>query len=116
MDCQENLILNYVYDQYQVLGHYRVFSGKCLRKAVDQTRRDEFRRLSRKNRKAAQALKGSRHLFLWNMDKIPEGRHEPFDASRRAASKTADVWESKEAFMPSKTTGLTSCFTSEGST
>lgn len=79
-----------VFDRFHVSAH--------LNKAVDLTRRDEFRKLSRKNRKAAEALKGSRHLFLWNMDNVPEERHEQFTEARRVAAKTADVWESKEAF------------------
>jgi transposase len=79
-----------VFDRFHVSAH--------LNKAVDLTRRDEFRKLSRKNRKAAEALKGSRHLFLWNMDNVPKDRLQQFTQARNVAAKTADVWESKEAF------------------
>lgn len=79
-----------VFDRFHVSQH--------LNKAVDQTRRAEYRELSRKNQREADELKGSRYLFLWNFERIPENRFVDFVAARKMANKTADVWECKEAF------------------
>lgn len=79
-----------VFDRFHVSQH--------LNKAVDQTRRAEYRELSKKDKREADELKGSRYLFLWNFERIPENRFVDFVAARKMANKTADVWECKEAF------------------
>jgi transposase len=79
-----------VFDRFHVSQH--------LNKAVDQTRRAEFRELSRKDRAEAEELKGSRYLFLWNRDRIPENRYVDFIAAKEIARKTGNVWECKEVF------------------
>lgn len=79
-----------VFDRFHVSQH--------LNKAVDQTRREEVRKMNRKDKAEAKALKGSRHLFLWNMEGIPDHRFVDFIAARKIAEKTSTAWECKEAF------------------
>jgi len=79
-----------VFDRFHVSQH--------LNHAVDQTRREEMRALNREDEEAAEALKGSRYLFLWNMEGIPNHRFIDFIAARKVAQKTATVWECKETF------------------
>lgn len=79
-----------VFDRFHVSQH--------LNKAIDQTRMEETRKMNRKDKAEAKALKGSRHLFLWNMEGIPDHRFVDFMAARKLAEKTSMAWECKEAF------------------
>jgi transposase len=79
-----------VFDRFHVSQH--------LNKAVDQTRREETKQMKRKDNEEAQALKNSRYLFLWNMERIPDHRFVDFIEARKVAEKTSEAWECKEAF------------------
>lgn len=79
-----------VFDRFHVSQH--------LGMAVDQTRRQEMRKLQKEDQEAADDMKNSRYLFLWNMDNVPEDRFSSFVAAQKSAKKTTKVWQYKEVF------------------
>lgn len=63
-------------------------------KAVDHVRRREHKVL------AAQGdlrLQGTRYLWLWNQEKVPEWRREEFEEVKHAELKTSRAWAIKES-------------------
>jgi len=63
-------------------------------KAVDQVRRREHKVL------AAQGdlrLQGTRYLWLWNHEQVPEWRREEFEEVKHAELKTSRAWAIKES-------------------
>ncbi len=67
-----------------------------LGKAVDKVRRQEHRRLLRQGDKT---LKGSKHLWLTNPQKLTRDRLQEMDVMRRVAEKTGRAWAKKETAM-----------------
>jgi transposase len=74
-----------VFDRFHVMGH--------VSKAVDAVRRQEHKELSRQG---DGTLKGTRYLWLWSEENIPEWRRPEFDALRRKDLKVARAWAIKE--------------------
>jgi len=75
-----------VFDRYHVTTQ--------VTKAVDQVRRQEHKELKANG---DMRLKGTRHLWLWNEEKVPPWRREEFDAVRKTKLKTARGWAIKES-------------------
>ena len=76
-----------VHDRFHVSMH--------LNEAVDRVRRQENRRLSKRD---VDALKGSKYLFLRNHENIKETSLDQFEVARKASKKTATIWRFKEVF------------------
>jgi transposase len=75
-----------VFDRYHAMTQ--------ITKAVDKVRRGEHKAL------AAQGdfrLKGTRFLWLWNEENVPEWRREEFSGVKNAELKTGRAWAIKEA-------------------
>lgn len=62
--------------------------------AVDQVRRQEHKVLQAQD---DLRLKGTKHLWLWNEENIPEWRRAEFEAMKRADLKTSRAWAIKES-------------------
>src|SRR5690606_34789027 len=76
------------FDKFHVAMH--------LGKAVDQVRRSEHREL----REAGdETLKGSKHLWLYHPERLPEKHRERFDRLVDKALKTSRAWMLKELAM-----------------
>jgi len=75
-----------VFDRFHIMDH--------IGKAVDTVRKQEHR-----DRMASgdQTLKGSKYLWLYSREKVPERRREEFTALRRQALKVGRAWAIKEA-------------------
>lgn len=80
-----------VFDKFHVTQH--------LGKAVDLTRRQEQRKLMKTDRAAAEAMKHSKYLFLFNLENLNPERVVRFAEARAAAQETAKAWECKEVFQ-----------------
>jgi len=76
------------YDKFHVAMH--------LGTAVDQVRRQENRSL---REQGDETLKGTKHLWLYHPDRLPEQRAERFDQLVRKALKTSRAWMLKELAM-----------------
>jgi len=74
-----------VFDRFHVMGH--------VSKAVDTVRRQEHKEL---RSRGDETLKGTRYLWLWNQEKIPEWRQAEFDALRKKDLKVGRAWAIKE--------------------
>ena len=77
-----------VFDRFHVEGH--------MGKAVDLTRREEFRKLQKKDKAKAESMKHSKYMFLRNMENLPEIQLLRFREARKVAEKTAEAWMMKE--------------------
>jgi len=75
-----------VFDRYHVTTQ--------VTKGVDKVRRQEHKALS-----ASEdfRLKGTKYLWLWNEENIPEWRRAEFDAIKKADLKTGRAWAIKES-------------------
>lgn len=76
-----------VFDRYHAM--------RQVTKALDKVRRTEHKAL------AAQGdlrLKGTKYLWLWNENNVPEWRREEFAGVKNAELKTSRAWAIKEAF------------------
>jgi transposase len=62
--------------------------------AVDKVRRQEHKVLATEG---DERLKGTRYLWLWNAERIPEWRRAEFEAVKRTELKTSRAWAIKEA-------------------
>jgi transposase len=76
-----------VFDRFHIAKH--------LGEAVDQVRRAENRKLVAEG---DTRLVGSKHLWLFNEQNVPERRHVEFGKLKHARLKTARAWALKEAF------------------
>ena len=76
------------FDKFHVAMH--------LGEAVDRVRREENRAL---RERGDDRLVGSKHLWLYHPDRLPEQRAERFEALRRSTLKTARAWSIKELAM-----------------
>jgi len=75
-----------VFDRFHTMTH--------VTKAVDKVRRHEHKALSAQG---DLRLKGTKHLWLWNEDNVPEWRREEFSGVKNAELKTSRAWAIKEA-------------------
>jgi transposase len=75
-----------------VFDHFHV--TRTVTKAVDQVRRQEHKALMRGG---DERLKGTRHLWLANVENVPEWRRAEFQAVRGADLKTGRAWAIKES-------------------
>lgn len=74
-----------VFDRFHIMG--------CLGKAVDTVRKQENRALFAAGDKS---LVGSKYLWLYSPENLPERHHERFAALRATDLKTARAWVIKE--------------------
>lgn len=74
-----------VFDRYHVVGQ--------VSKALDTVRRQESRELEEAG---DTTLKGTRYLWLWNEENIPERRRPDFECLRRKDLKVSRAWAIKE--------------------
>lgn len=74
-----------VHDRYHVSAH--------LNKAVDQVRRRENKELAATG---DDTLKGTRHLWLFNVDNLTEARWLQFEALLKSDLRSAEAWALKE--------------------
>ena len=75
-----------VFDRFHIMGH--------LGQAVDTVRKHEHRVLLASGDKT---LKGSKYLWLYSRENVPEGRRKEFATLRRQALKVGRAWALKEA-------------------
>ncbi|MEK7760827.1 MAG: ISL3 family transposase, partial [Nitrospirota bacterium] len=75
-----------VFDRFHVMGH--------VGKAVDTVRKQEHRELMAVG---DETLKGSKYLWLYSRENVPERRRDEFDALRRQELKVGRAWAIKEA-------------------
>ena len=75
-----------VFDRFHVMGY--------LGKAVDTVRKQEHRALMASG---DETLKGSKYLWLYSRENVPERRRDEFDALRRKELKVGRAWAIKEA-------------------
>ena len=74
-----------VFDRFHVMGH--------VGKAVDTVRKQEHRELLASG---DATLKGSKYLWLYSRENVPEWRREEFAALRRQELKVGRAWAIKE--------------------
>ncbi|PJA11881.1 MAG: ISL3 family transposase, partial [Elusimicrobia bacterium CG_4_10_14_0_2_um_filter_56_8] len=74
-----------VFDRFHVMGY--------IGKAVDTVRRQEHQELMASG---DEMLKGSKHLWLYSWENVPEWRRNAFNALRRQELKTGRGWAIKE--------------------
>jgi len=74
-----------VFDRFHVMGH--------ILKAVDEVRKSENRYLSESGESP---LKGTKYLWLWSQENVPEWRQEEFSALRALDLKVCRAWAIKE--------------------
>lgn len=75
-----------VFDRFHVMGY--------LGKAVDTVRKQEHRALMASG---DETLKGSKYLWLYSRENVPQRRRDEFDALRRKELKVARAWAIKES-------------------
>jgi transposase len=74
-----------VFDRFHVMRH--------ILDAVDKVRKNENKQL---NESGEDILKGTKYLWLWSEENIPEWRKEEFDALRAQDLKVCRAWAIKE--------------------
>ena len=84
LDDADNKI---VFDRYHIMSH--------IGKAVDTVRKSENRRLRAEGN---DALVGTKYLFLYSAENLPERHAERFAALRNTDLKTSRAWAIKEDF------------------
>lgn len=75
-----------VFDRFHVMAH--------VGKAVDMVRKQEHRRLMAEG---DETLKGSKYLWLYSRENVPEHRQREFAALRREELQVGRAWAIKEA-------------------
>jgi len=75
-----------VFDRFHVMGH--------IGKAVDTVRKQEHRELMETG---DETLKGSKYLWLYSRENVPERRRDEFAALMRQELKVGRAWAIKEA-------------------
>jgi transposase len=84
----------YVPDADQKIVFDRYHAMTQVTKAVDKVRRSEHKVLAARD---DFRLKGTKFLWLWNEDNVPEWRREEFAGVKNAKLKTSRAWAIKEA-------------------
>lgn len=79
-------------DQKIVFDRYHAMTQ--VTKAVDKVRRSEHKVLAARG---DFRLKGTKYLWLWNENNVPEWRREEFAGVKNAELKTSRAWAIKEA-------------------
>lgn len=74
-----------VFDRYHVMKH--------VVDAVDKVRKEEHKVLKNEG---IEILKGTKYLWLWSHENMPEYRHEEFEELRRNDLKVCRAWAIKE--------------------
>jgi transposase len=74
-----------VFDRFHVMGY--------VGKAVDKVRKEEHRERMKKGDKT---LKGSKYLWLYNPENIPDSRRSEFEGLRHLELKVGRAWAIKE--------------------
>jgi transposase len=72
----------------------RYHATRYLTAAVDKVRRQEHKTLIAQG---DERLKGTRYLWLWNEENVPEWRRAAFEAVRRTELQTSRAWAIKES-------------------
>lgn len=75
-----------VFDRFHIMKH--------MTEAVDTVRKQEHKKLLAEG---DETLKGSKYLWLYGQENIPEDRLEEFEALRRKELKVARAWAVKES-------------------
>lgn len=75
-----------VFDRFHIMGH--------MGKAVDNVRRREHREL---RAKGDERLTGTRYLWLYSAENLPEERRDDFADLKKADLKTARAWAIRES-------------------
>ena len=75
-----------VFDRFHIMGH--------MGKAVDTVRRQEHRALMAVE---DETLKGTKYLWLYNEDNVPEGKRSLFETLRGLHLKVGRAWALKES-------------------
>jgi transposase len=75
-----------VFDRFHVMGH--------VGKAVDTVRKQEHRELMESG---DETLKGSKYLWLYSRENVPDRRRNEFNALKRQELKVGRAWAIKEA-------------------
>jgi transposase len=75
-----------VFDRFHVMGH--------VGKAVDTVRKQEHRELMESG---DETLKGSKYLWLYSRENVPDRRRNEFNALKRRELKVGRAWAIKEA-------------------
>jgi len=84
--CVPDAARKIVFDRYHATTQ--------VTKAVDEVRRQEHKALRAED---DLRLKGTRYLWLWNAERVPEWRRAEFDGLKRAQLQTSRAWAIKEA-------------------
>jgi transposase len=74
-----------VFDRFHVMRH--------VVEAVDKVRKNEHKQLSEFGE---EVLKGTKYLWLWSQENIPQWRREEFDALRTKDLRVCRAWAIKE--------------------
>ena len=72
----------------------RYHATRYVTEAVDKVRRHEHKALQAQD---DLRLKGTKHLWLWNEENIPEWRRAEFETVKHAELKTSRAWAIKES-------------------
>jgi len=83
--CVPDAAKKIVFDKYH--------ATRYVTEAVDKVRRQEHKALQAQH---DLRLKGTKHLWLWNEENVPEWRRAEFEALRAAKLKTSRAWAIKE--------------------
>ena len=84
--CVPGAATKIVFDKYHAV--------RTVTAAVDEVRRTEHQALRAQK---DERLTGTKYLWLWNAENVPEWRRAEFDALKGAALKTGRAWAIKEA-------------------
>jgi transposase len=84
--CVPDAAKKIVFDKYH--------ATRYVTDAVDRVRRQEHKALQAQDDRR---LTGTKHLWLWNEENVPEWRRAEFDLLKHAELKTSRAWAIKEA-------------------
>ncbi len=84
--CVPGAATKIVFDRYHATTQ--------VTKALDEVRRQEHKALKGQD---DLRLQGTKHLWLWNAENVPEWRRAEFDAVKHAKLKTSRAWAIKES-------------------
>jgi transposase len=97
MDMWEPYILAtyaWVPDAARKIVFDKYHATRYVTEAVDKVRRQEHKALQAQD---DTRLAGTKHLWLWNEENVPEWRRAEFDALKHAELKTSRAWAIKES-------------------
>ena len=83
----------YIPDAAQKIVFDRYHVTRIITKAVDAVRKEEHRDLINRN---IDTLKGTKYLWLWNNENIPDYRREEFEQLQKRDLKVCRAWAIKE--------------------